>query len=123
MDCVKQFVIGSNGLIAIMFYLIYFNIPNNIKTITNEKYALLPPLYFGLMNIFMIGIKKYYKLDDVTTVLLASFMSSFFVYMIAYFNKVYKIQNNQWILYYIALFILHIFAFSAINIMNNLLLS
>lgn len=122
MDIVKQFIIGSNGLIAIMFYLIYFNIPNNIKTITNEKYALLPPLYFGLMNIFMIGIKKYYKLDDITTILLAGFMSSFFVYMIAYFNNIYKIEKKEWIVYYATLVVLHFITFSVINEMNNLLL-
>ncbi len=122
MDITKQFIIGSNGLIAIMFYLIYFSIPNNIKTITNERYALLPPLYFGLMNIFMIGIKKYYQFDDITTVLIASFLSSFFIFVIVYFNKVYKIQNKEWFLYYVVLFGLHLIAFSVINEMDNLLL-
>ena len=122
MDIAKQFIIGSNGLVAIIFYLMYFNIPNNLKTLTNEKYALLPSLYFGLMNIFMINIKKYHQFDDVTTVLLASIISSFFVFMVAYLNKVYKIKNKEWILYYVMLFVLHLFAFGVINEMDNLLL-
>ena len=122
MEIIKKFLVGSSGIIPLLFYIIYFNISNKDKIVSNETYALLVPIYFGLMNIFMTSTKEYFKLNSLTSILVTSFISSLLVFSVAYSNKVYIAEDMNWQTYYIALFILHFIAYSVISSFNMILL-
>lgn len=109
MNYLKEFIIGTTGIVTIMFYILYFNIPNKIKTVPNETYVLLVPLYFGMMNVLLFYTKN---------ILLTSFMSATLVFFIVYFKKIYNINGVEWVWYYILLFGLHYVAYNILNMTN-----
>jgi len=122
MQFVKEFIIGSSGLLPLLFYTIYFKIPNENKTISNETYVKYVPIYFGIMNIVMIAIKNHFKFTTLTSIFVTTLVSSSFIFTVAYSNKVYKIKDMNWFMYYIILFILHFIAYTVISSFNILLI-
>ena len=117
MNLLKSFLIGSNGIIPLLFYTIYFNIPIHLKTVPNETYVLLVAPFFGLMNIFMNILQNYFTAFYAIT--FTTFVSSFIVFLTAYTNKVYRIHSITWLYYYCLLFTLHYIAYFILSYFNS----
>ena len=125
MDPLKEFMVGSTGIVSLLFYIIYFNLPDNIKTnkaVSNEKYAFMVPIYFGIMNVLMLALKRNFELTNMAAIPVTTLISSIIVFSAAYFNGIYNITGTNWLKYFIILFILHFVSFSIIGLFDSLLL-
>lgn len=118
MNYVKAGIIGSTGVVTVIFYIAYFSIPNNIKTISNKIYVIGVPLYFGIMNILSVYLKKKLRMSYIKHVLLISIISTIFVFSLAYSSKTYRIEGAKWLQYLLILFILHFVAYNILESIN-----
>lgn len=114
MDYLKSFVIGSSFSVFIIFYLMVFNLSNNIKQYSNEKYAIIAPFYFGIMNVISLYIGKKFDLTLRERLLIISVTSIILVISYVKIFNVYNLTNSEWNTYYLTIIITHLFAFNII---------
>ena len=112
---VKSFISGANLLVILPFYIRVMNISDSIKNYSFNLYAIIAPLYFGIMNI----IKNYYEIHPI----LFGIISATIVFFFAKFTKSYNyITNKEYMFYYFRILISHIFAYTvSINLIEKII--
>jgi hypothetical protein len=115
MSYLKSFIIGSSLPTVLMFYFLFFSIPDSIKNYSNEQYALVAPLYFGFMNMLSLFVGNLIGLKLRSRLLMISIISIIYILASVKLNNVYKFENTfQWISYGTIIVIFHLMAYNVI---------
>ena len=110
----KRFIIGSSYGIFIIPMLMAFSLDQEKRRYTDGQYALIAPLYFGLMNSFSLWLAKTFNLDLKIRMFVTSIISIIIVLLWVRINKIYKFDNREWMKYYIIIILMHLFIFNVI---------
>ncbi len=109
MNNLKHFIIGSSlPVIALHYILVYYN---KKKKYSYFSYTILAPLYLGLVNVISHNV---FKKMNIQNLLLLSLISANFVFAISYFTDKYDFNENEWLIYYFRLNILHFYLYNII---------
>jgi hypothetical protein len=115
MEYIRSFVIGSSIPVVLIFYLVFFSIPIGIKKYTNEQYAIVAPVYFGLMNMTSLFVANLLGLSLRSRLLITSIVSIIYVLTFVKLNNLYVFTNNfQLVAYVSTIIIFHLMTFNVI---------
>lgn len=103
MNYLKQFVIGSSFIVFAPFF--YAVQQNKFKTYDYHTYTLVAPVWFGLWNIISLILAQVFDLSLRERYILISILSSISVMLIATYNNAYNYTSNEWLKYYLHIFI------------------
>ena len=119
MSYLKQFVIGSSYIVFAPFFYAVQN--NKFKTYEYYTYTLIAPVWFGLWNIISLILSNILKLNLKERFLLISILSSISIMLIATYGNAYKYTKEEWIKYYLHIFIKYMIVWNLIiyNIEKN----
>jgi len=118
MDYLTSFIIGTSPLITFQHFA-----PMALQNKTNipyKKYAILAPLYYGLMSMLALGIGKQFDLSLELRLFITSIISIIFITSLNYFysRKRYEpyksYTTKEWLYYIIRNGSRHIIAFNLI---------
>lgn len=109
MDYFKSFVLGSSYLTFILFSLGVQSIDQKKRSYSYEKYSLIEPIYFGIINMIILYLMKNTEYKENNIYLIISMLSFLFVFSIAKSLNVYEYTNKEWSHYFITLFLMHLF--------------
>jgi len=107
MDYLKSFVIGSSALVTLNHVSLLSIANKDIYDYSVKIYSLLAPVYYGLMAMLALYLKKIYKLSLQKSLFIASIISIIFVVSINYFISRYRYKpyknytNKEWLKYII----------------------
>lgn len=110
MDYLKSFVIGSSFPVFIIFFISIFYIGGK-NSYTHEQYAILAPLYFGIMNMLSLYLSKKFDLELRSRLFITSIISIIFIICIA---TILNYEKGKMAKYYLSIIILHLIAFNII---------
>ena len=110
MSYIRSFVIGASLPVVILFYIIVLNITN--KNFSYEKYSIMAPLYFGIMNVISLYLANKFNLSLRNRLFFTSIVSFILVIIFARMTKAYR--NINWNMYYLSIIVLHMFAYNFI---------
>lgn len=120
MNNIKAFIIGSSGIVSLMFYIIYFTFLLQYKSDKSNSanqylnYIVAVPIYFGIMNILFVNLN-----NNLRSILTISFVSSLLVFIYAYVYQIYVFNGFDLIYYYMLLLAIHIVAYIILSVTNN----
>ena len=107
----RSFIIGTSILVPLHFLMAVMNIPENKRTFSYDRYSIIAPLYFGLVNalsLYILGSNKY-------RFLITGLFSGLFVYFfIAKRFTIYKDPDFDWNSYFVRIILRHILTFVVI---------
>ena len=93
MEYLKAFVIGSSGLVI---FPVLSNLLNDNRYDYSKIYSFIIPIYYGLLSILTLFIKKQFKLSLQYSLLIVSVISIMIIQLINhYFNDKYYINSKQ----------------------------
>ena len=104
MKYLKQFIIGSSFIVILPFYYAVYN-SRKEKNYTYYNYTLVAPIWLGLWNVISLILARHFKLSMRNRFLLVSFISSVMIMIISTYFKTYDFSKDEWIKYYIEIFI------------------
>lgn len=122
MNIIKPFIVGSSSIVTLLFYLVYFSIPKSIKALSNEYYAIIAPIFFGITNIIFVNLLQQKIINKNILILLISVLSASLVFTVAFFSGAYNFQGTSWILYFLLLWIMHYVAYNILYVLDDTLL-
>lgn len=114
MNYLKSFVIGSSWGAVIMFYATVFNINTNIRNYSDKQYAMIAPLYLGIMNMASLYLAQMFNLSLQQRLFLISIISIILVISFAKLTNVYNFTTNEWKTYYIGVVVHYLIVFNII---------
>jgi hypothetical protein len=103
MKYLKQFFSGANIIVVLPFYLAVYYSKN--KNYSFFQYSIVSPIWFGLFNVLSYIIAKKYNLSLFQRFTLISTITSIIIMILSTKFKTYNYSKNQWIKYYIGIFI------------------
>ncbi len=105
MKYLKQFVAGSSWLVFFpYFYRTYRSTARNYKY---EIFTIGWPLLVGLYNVLSLIIAEYFGLSNRLRFIVITLIAYIISIIIINYNNLYTRTNEEWIKYYIILFIGH----------------
>ena len=118
MKYLKELIVGS----SVFIYLHFLLSVQSVKKYTNysyEQYSLVVPLYFGILNVISAIYSQHFKLSTIQrfgSILIISYLITIISVTC---NKSYNFTKNQWIRYYITLFIMYCLSWSIIYLIES----
>ena len=103
MKYLKQFLCGANILVVLPYYLAVHYSKN--KNYSYFPYTIFSPFWFGFWNIISYIVANKFKLSMFQRFTLVSIISSISVMIISTLANTYKHTKEEWIKYYIGIFI------------------
>ena len=113
-EYINAFIVGSSWPVFIIYFLLYFNIANDKKKYSNENYAILAPLYLGLVNLISLYIGKKLGLQNNLRHFLTAIFAVMTIITFVKYNNVYDFSNDEWIQYYTIVILVYLFVFNFI---------
>lgn len=110
----QSFIVGSSLPVSLMFYFLFFSVPQNKKAYTNEQYAMVAPLYFGFMNMLSLFIGNFLGLQLKGRLLITSIISIIYVLSLVRLNSIYKFTDLQWVVYALTIIVFHLMTYNVI---------
>tara|TARA_Y100001970_G_C13590490_1_gene535301 strand:- start:149 stop:529 length:381 start_codon:yes stop_codon:yes gene_type:complete len=107
----KTLLAGSNLFVTTPFLLLVNKIGPK-KTYSYYNYSLILPIWLGFWNVFFLIISKLLGLSTRTRFLLQGLFTFILSVMLSKILKAYKFTNEEWNMYYIMLFLLHMFTWN-----------
>ena len=121
MKYLKQFLIGSSFPVFIIHFLSvrFYRSKKNYKY---EDYTLIAPPYLGLLNVLFFYLSQKYDWSMEIRFKKLSTYGSIFMMFLSYINKTYKFNQDEWIKYFISIYLIYYFTWNYIvyNIEKNL---
>ena len=143
MKYLKAFIIGSSFPVAVLFYILVYNKiqetkkhdpkyyksvseketpfiwsfiwPTKYKYYTYFRYTLQVPIFFGILNIISLIIAEYFNLTLRNRFIIMGIISWLFMMVRQTINNIYNYKTiDQYIIYYIKMFILYMFIWNVI---------
>jgi uncharacterized membrane protein len=108
MDYFKSFVLGSSYLTFVLFSLGVQSIDKKKRKYSYEKYSLIEPIYFGIINIIILYLIKNTDYKETNIYIIIGLLSFLFVFGIAKSLNVYDYTNGEWTHYFVTLLVLHL---------------
>ena len=113
MKYLKQFIIGSSYLVFLPFYYAVYN-SRKEKNYSYYNYTLTAPIWLGLWNVISLVLAEHFKLSMRKRFLLVSVISSISIMCISTYFKTYNFTKEEWIKYYIGIFIKYMIIWNVI---------
>lgn len=113
-EYLRQFIIGSSLPTVVAFYISVMNIKSGVKNYSYETYTVVAPLFIGIMSMLSVLLDKKYNLGDKKRYLYTSLISATIVCIFATLTKSYNFTIQEWIFYYVTIFIRHIITYNLI---------
>lgn len=112
MKYLLQFIIGSNVIIFLM-YFIFVNkkINENELNFNYFHYSILMPLLYGIINVISKIFQEIFKLSDILRQLLACLITYILLVIILFKYNLYNYNLNEWKYHLIIVFIHYLFTF------------
>lgn len=118
----KSFMLGTTGAIALLFSLIFGNIPTSLRkeTSLSNLYARVFPIYFGCINIIFVYANNSNVSDQNMLIFVISIFSSIILFLIAFLQNFYDLNLFGWSIYILVVFLLHVFILLILSRMNKM---
>ena len=112
MKYLLQFIIGSNVIIFLM-YFIFVNkkINENELNFNYFHYSILMPLLYGIINVISKIFQETFKLSDIFRQLLACLITYILLVIILFKYNLYNYNLDEWKYHLIIVFIHYLFTF------------
>ena len=113
MKYLKQFIIGSSFLVFLPFYYAVYN-SRKEKNYSYYNYTLIAPIWLGLWNVISLILAEHFKLSMRNRFLLVSVISSISIMCISTYFKTYNFTKEEWIKYYVSIFVKYMIIWNVI---------
>ena len=118
----KAFIVGSSYPVFLLPFYLVSTINKEDKNFTYQSYTFIAPIYIATLNVISVYLMYILSLSNYQRYSLISIISAIIVCLFSTINKVYNYSSDQWIRYYIGIFIMHfILYFIIIQSIENLL--
>lgn len=112
MKYLLQFIIGSNVIIFLMYFIFVNKKINENKLNFNYfHYSILMPLLYGIINVISKIFQETFKLSDIFRQLLACLITYILLVIILFKYNLYNYNLDEWKYHLIIVFIHYLFTF------------
>ena len=116
-EYLRSFIIGASLPVFAPYFIGLLILNNKYKNYSQkhyEAYAIVAPLYFGIMNIIFLYFSKQFTWTLERRLLYAGITSAIFVTTLVRLFDVYNYTQSDWTRYHIRHMITHILTFIVI---------
>jgi len=108
MNYLSVFLIGSSWFVSLPFFISVANIPSSKRNYSFETYAVVAPLFFGIMAMLGLVIRQQFDLSLIQAYGIMAFVSPAIIFSIAYLSKAYPFTTTkEWAEYALRIFVKH----------------